>query len=287
MNTKEWKASGNYFKFKEYDIFFKDNQRNNKPILLLLHGFPSASWDYWRMWELLDSQFRLVSFDFLGLGFSSKPTDIKYSIHLQTDITERIIEHLEIGKYHVIAHDYAVSVAQELLARKKESHSKQLQSICFLNGGVFAEMHRPLLIQKLMLSPLGSIMHYFIGKKSLKNSFEKIFGPDTQVSVDELEEFWSLVQFNQGKRTIPLLITYMLDRKKHRDRWCMPLISPIIPIRFINGNADPISGKHVTEKYVELYPDADVVDLPKIGHYPNVEAATDVVQHYMDFFNAR
>jgi pimeloyl-ACP methyl ester carboxylesterase len=285
MNTTEWKASGHFLKFEKYDIFFKDNKNVDKPTLVLLHGYPTASWDYWKMWKLLSTQFRLISFDFLGFGYSSKPTDIQYSIHLQTDISESIIKHLDIEQYHVIAHDYAVSVAQELLARKIESHSEKLLSICFLNGGVFAEMHRPLLIQKLMLSPMGAMMSYFIGKKSLEKSFKKIFGPETQATESELNEFWNLIQFNQGRKTIPLLITYMLDRKKHRDRWCLPLIDPIIPIRFINGNLDPVSGKHVIERYLELYPQADVINLPTIGHYPNMEAAEDVVKYYLEFFN--
>ncbi len=284
MTTKEWKSSGRYFKYKEYNIFYKEHSIPKKDVIILLHGFPTASWDWHKMWKLLKNDFHLVCLDFLGFGFSDKPTNIQYSIHLQTDIVLEFIQHLNIERYHIIAHDYGVSVAQELLARQNENHLKNIMSICFLNGGLFAEMHRPLLIQKLMLSPLKRIMPFFIGKKSLDKNFKKIFGSQTQATKNELNEFWNLIIYNNGKKVFPLLITYMLDRKKHRDRWCLPLITPSIPIRLINGNLDPISGKHVCDRYQELYPQANIIHLKNIGHYPNTEAPQEVVHYFLEFY---
>ncbi len=284
MNTKEWKNLGDYFLFEEYKIFFRDNKTHHKPVILLLHGFPTASWDWYKIWNKLKDDFHLITFDFLGFGFSDKPRKNNYSIHQQSDIALNFLQHLGIEKYHIIAHDYGVSVAQELYARNIEKNIHDIQSICFLNGGIFAEMHRPVLIQKLMISPIGGLLPLFIGKSSLKRNFKKIFGKNTQASEEEIQSFWELVSFNNGKWVFPKLIRYMLDRKKYRDRWCLPLIQPRIPIRLINGNQDPISGKHVVERYLELYPDADTVNLASIGHYPNTEAPDAVIKYYKEFY---
>ena len=76
----------------------------------------------------------------------------------------------------------------------------------------------------------------------------------------------------------------MNERKKYRDRWCVPLENPSIPVILINGNKDPISGKNITDRYLELNPKGEVVNMANIGHYPNTEAAAEVVGYYNDFY---
>ena len=57
------------------------------------------------------------------------------------------------------------------------------------------------------------------------------------------------------------------------------------PIRLINGGADPISGKHMVERYLELIPMADVVIFDDIGHYPQTEAPDRLLKQYLEFRN--
>lgn len=283
MTTAEWKESGSFFKYESYNIFFKEHKNEGKETLLLLHGFPTASWDYWKMWELLKDDFRLITFDFLGFGFSDKPLNIQYSFLQHADITEALLEKLNVEKYHMISHDYGVTVGQELLVRHDESKEKNLQSICFLNGGLFAEITQPIFIQKLMLSPLGVLVPFFLGKNSLRKNFKKIFGPNTQASEEEIDEFWKLLSHKNGVKAFPLLIKYINERKKYSDRWSIPLEKPSIPIILINGNHDPISGKNITDYYLKINPKGNVINMPNIGHYPNTEAAEEVVEYYLEF----
>jgi pimeloyl-ACP methyl ester carboxylesterase len=45
----------------------------------------------------------------------------------------------------------------------------------------------------------------------------------------------------------------------------------------------PISGAHMAKHYRELIPYADVVELEGIGHYPQVQAPTAVLNAYSEF----
>ena len=56
-----------------------------------------------------------------------------------------------------------------------------------------------------------------------------------------------------------------------------------VPMRLINGPLDPVSGEHMARRYLELIPNPDVVLLPEIGHYPQVEAPDLVLQALYDF----
>lgn len=79
------------------------------------------------------------------------------------------------------------------------------------------------------------------------------------------------------------LIRYMAERKRYRARWVGALQQAAIPIRLINGAFDPISGRHMTERYRELIPNPDVILLEQIGHYPQTEAPALVLKHYLAF----
>jgi pimeloyl-ACP methyl ester carboxylesterase len=59
-----------------------------------------------------------------------------------------------------------------------------------------------------------------------------------------------------------------------------------VPRRLICGAVDPVSGRHLAERYRELVPDPDVVLLDDVGHYPQLEAPDRVVDEY-EAFRAR
>ena len=100
-------------------------QRKRKwETLLLIHGFPTASWDWYRMWPDLVQEYHVLAADFLGFGFSDKPRNYPYSILDQADLLEALLREKGIGRVHIISHDYGDTVAQELLARFSRTYTK-------------------------------------------------------------------------------------------------------------------------------------------------------------------
>lgn len=281
---EEWLSLGDYFLFREHKIFYREQINSDKPTLLLLHGFPTASWDWEAMWPLLTNHFNLIAVDFLGFGFSAKPHPHNYSIDEQVDLLIAFLKMKDLNELHVMAHDYAVSVAQELLARQQAGElSILINSICFLNGGMFPQAYRPRLIQKLLLSPLGPALSIFINQGSLDRNFKAIFGAGQQPDKKYLAACWRVITYNNGKRVVPYVIQYLKDRKRNAARWTEAVREAKLPLRLINGPEDPISGERLAKRYQEIAAQADVIRLPGIGHYPNVEAPALVVQHYLDF----
>ncbi|AXJ03323.1 alpha/beta hydrolase [Pseudomonas fluorescens] len=251
--------------------------------LLLIHGFPTASWDWHYLWQPLSQRYRVIACDMLGFGDSAKPLNHNYSLLEQADLQQALLAHLQVEQpVHILAHDYGDSVAQELLARHYEDRI-DVASCVFLNGGLFPETHRPLLTQKLLLSPLGWMIGRAFSRDALVKSFHQIFGPDTRPSESEMDDFWSLIDCNRGQRVMHKLIHYIPERRVQRDRWVAAMQRGEVPLRVIDGEVDPISGAHMVERYRELIPDADTVLLPGIGHYPQTEAPVQVLKHYLEF----
>ena len=288
VSPAAWQQQGQYFAFNGQQIFYRDSGIDDKPVLLLIHGFPNASWDWQPIWPTLEAHFRVIAPDMLGFGFSSKPQKHQYSIHEQADIHVALLAHLGIQQCHALVHDYGVSVMQELLARQIESSLSNLQfvSACFLNGGLYPEMHRARFVQKLMLGPLGPLLSKLTNQGQFNRSFSAVFGPNTQPSKQELADFWALIKHEQGDKLFHRLIRYMKDRKQHRNRWVHAIENPGIPVRLINGPEDPVSGRHLVEYYANKISNADVVLLEGIGHYPQVEAPQAVLKHFLEFYKS-
>ena len=282
--VKAWFDKGNQHQLLGHSIFTISEPAENKPTIILLHGFPTSSFDWAPIWPMLKDHFQLISLDLLGFGFSSKPKNIKYSIHLQADIVEATIKKFSLHTFHLLAHDYSVSVAQELLARQFERKQENILSCCFLNGGLFPETHKALLIQRLLLTPAGKFITALTGFKQFRQSFSKVFGSHSKPTDSELAAFWEIINYNDGKHLFYNLITYMNDRIEHRQRWLTPLQQSPVPLALINGSADPVSGKHLCERYQQLGCRLDHLhELSTIGHYPQLESPATIANSYTNF----
>ncbi len=282
----EWRARSRELDFRGHAIRYWTAGAASAEPLLLIHGFPTASWDWHYLWRPLGEHYHLIACDMLGFGDSAKPRGHAYSLLEQADLQQALLRHLgSEGPLHVLAHDYGDSVAQELLARHHEGRI-QLASCVFLNGGLFPETHHPVLVQKLLLSPLGPLVGKLFNRRKLAANFAKVFGPRTQPSAEELDDFWSLIAHNDGPAVMHRLIRYLPERRAQRERWLAAMQRGGVPLRLIDGALDPISGAHMLARYRELIPAPDAVLLEDIGHYPQIEAPALVLEHYLAFRQA-
>jgi len=285
-----WRAAGQSFSHGGHSLAYWEEGSGES--LLLIHGFPTASWDWSRIWSALSQRFRPIAMDMLGFGFSEKPRPHPYSIFEQADLYEALLAKLGVGACHVLAHDYGDTVAQELLARFEDRRSAgerglELRSICFLNGGLFPESHHPRPVQVALAGPNGAAISALLDEARFTQGFGEVFGPNTQPSPAELAEFWQLVSHADGHRIWHLLIRYMEERREHRERWVGALVRSSIPLRLVDGPEDPVSGAHLAARYREQVPHADVVLLPGIGHYPQTEDPAGVLRAFEAFHDAR
>ncbi len=286
MKLKDWRESGNYYDYEGLPIFYRSSSAADE-ILLCLHGFPTSSHDYHKVWDALAGKFSVLAFDMIGYGFSAKPVNFNYTTFNQVDVLQALLAHLKVSRVHILAHDYGNTITQELLARAEENRLNfSIETICLLNGALFPETHRPILAQKILISPLGFLFGRLISDARFKKSLATVFGAQTQPSAKELNEFLEVFKFNDGKRIAHKLIRYMTERRQYRARWVGALQRTRIPLRFINGLADKVSGAHLVKRFRETMPHTDIIELPEIGHYPHFEVPAVILEKFFDFHRA-
>jgi pimeloyl-ACP methyl ester carboxylesterase len=183
------------------------------------------------------------------------------------------------------------SAGQEMLARHEFSEqvygALRIESITWLNGGLFNETYTPRLLQKVLSrTPLGDIMSPLQGsplsRRLIEPTINEMFGPDTKPSRRMLEKFHEILEYNDGKRVTHKVGRFVNDRYAHRNRWVRAMRQTDVPMRLIDGPVDPNSGRHMAQRYLDVIPNPDVVMLDdRIGHWPQIEAPDAVLAAFL------
>ena len=288
-NVQDWKNKGQYFTYNDHKTFyFQEGTGEN---LLILHGYPYSSYEWKDIVAVLSKQYTITILDLLGMGFSDKPKKHPYSYQEYCVIINQLLKQLGVEKTHILAHDTGGTVVQELLARDLEQgNTFTIESVAWLNCGLFMDVYKPRLIQKLLSqSPtfIGKFLSKVISKKSVNASVKEVFGPNTQPSDAFLDEQWTILNYNEGKSITYLIGRLVFDKYNYQTRWIDAMQKTTIPICYICGTYDPNSGLHMAKRYEALIPNPKVYLLKnQIGHWPQIEDHEGTLQAFHDFINA-
>lgn len=279
-----WRAQGHWLRFGNQRIFVTICGQG--PPVLLLHAFPTASYDYSRIVPLLAQHFRVYLCDFPGFGFSDKPRVYPYSLFTYADALQALATVYGLSRVFVLAHDIGASVALELLRRG----TPLVERMVMLNTSVLPSprthpivwIGHTLLRQPVIGTLFGRLR--MLRRPLFARTFCPLFARG--LTSDELDAFWSLVQFNDGRSIYPQLLTYIPERKIHQAAWMDALAAHPAPLTLIWGQADPIAVPAIAKGVLARRPDARYVPLQDIGHYPHWEAPEETAAAVIKAFSS-
>jgi pimeloyl-ACP methyl ester carboxylesterase len=266
-----WKERGRAEEFRGRSIHAY-YQPGDGPLLVLLHGFPTSSYDWRYLVDLLPGR-AVLAFDFLGFGLSDKPRDHAYTLSWQADLTEELIARFGgDNPVQICAHDLGTSVATELLARDLAGElGFEPGTVLLFNGSILIERSNPTLAQKLLRGPLGPLAARFANEAFFRRQFASVFSDAHPLSDEDAADNWALMTFKNGNRLGHKLVSYMDERVIYADRWHGAIRRWKGDLNLVWGLRDPVAVPQVLEGLLELRPDLNVVTFDDLGHYPQVE----------------
>jgi pimeloyl-ACP methyl ester carboxylesterase len=252
-------------------------RRGVGPTLLLLHGFPTWSYDYAEVASDLARDHDVITLDFLGYGASEKPNPYEYSVAESADIVEDLTAQLDVKSVRLVTHDYGGIVGQELVDRAIRGQlSFAIDSLIMLNSGIVYSAYRPTRLQKLLIQPvIGRLLAGRVSAARLRSALDAIRG--TPLTDTEFDDLWLGLSRDNGHKLSHLLIKYNAERAIHHRRWEAALANWTGPLHLVWGLDDPVSGRHVLEQATKVLPHAAVTELAGVGHYPQSEAPQAVI----------
>ncbi len=283
MSPEEWRARGEMLSLPDGRVFVLQMAAASQAVpVLLLHGFPTSSWDFAAVARALGEARPLIFLDFLGFGFSEKPRDMGYSLFEQADVVCQVVRHLGHPRVHLVAHDMGTSVATELLARRERRLLPfEVSSLTLMNGSVHIELASLSIGQHLLRSPLGPVFARINNRRTFKVQMRRIFG--TPPSESDLDGMWDLVAREDGAVNFPKIIEYTRERSRFRRRWIGALERLDLPALVAWGRRDPIAVAAIAEALAREIPGAELVWWDDLGHYPQVEAPERVASVLREF----
>ena len=271
-----WEAIGHHRQLDGYRVFTVDapsiGPEHHEP-LLILHGFPTSSFDYAAVLDGLRAGRRVLLIDGLGYGLSAKP-DRAYTMALQADLAAAYVAELGLDRLALLTHDMGDTVGGELLARQLEgTWDVVVTDRVLTNGTVFMDLVRLSEGQRLLESlPDERLPAGLLGRDGVLVGLAATFGPDADIGAAELDAQWAMIATLEGERLLARLARYIEERRQHEARFTPPLVDHPSPLVVVWGTDDPIAVPAMADRLAEARPDARVVRLDGVGHYPMVEA---------------
>jgi len=267
--TVAWERTGRYVEVLGKRIFVVE--RGAGPTLLLVHGFPTSSYDYRTLMDRLSSRFRCLAFDFPGFGLSSKPAGYSYSLYQQADVAEGLLRALGVDRAHVLCHDMGTSVVCELLARQDErALSFAIDRVLYTNGSMLQWLAELSPLQKLLASNetllqgmdvCARIADFMVpGLRGLTRAPNAIT-PDDAIVIREL------LVHEEGHLRLPAQSLYMRERYVHKERWIGALTRNAARSAIAWGTEDVIANLAMGRELHALMPAAPYTELDGIGHF--------------------
>lgn len=273
MTVNNWKNKGKMFTVFGRNIFVID-EGNSKENLVILHGYPTSSYDYFKVLPELSKHYRVIIHDHLGYGFSDKPLNYSYSLIEQADVALELWKQLGLKSITLLAHDYGTSVATEIIARhNKKMIPLEIETLILCNGSIHIELSKLRLIQKLLKNKklgkhVAKLTNYGIFSKNMRN----VFYDKSKISSNELSNMWDQLTFNKGKKVIHLISNYINERYFFWHRWIGALKETNISTKIIWAENDPVAVFAIAELLTQEIKNNQLFPIANTGHFPMLES---------------
>ena len=270
----DWQALGSMYQLAGHPVFAVDlpaTGREEADPLLVIHGYPSSSFDFAEVLPRLAEHRRVVLVDLLGYGFSAKP-DLHYTMALQADVVVALTATLGLDRLALLTHDMGDTVGGELLARNAEgSWPVAITRRVVTNGSIYIAMAQLSAGQLLLLSlPDEPVTEDLApGAEALAAALAATLAP-AHASVD-MSAHASLVVHGGGNRMLARTIRYIEERRANERRFTGAIESHPSPLGVVWGPEDPIAVVAMVDRLREARPDVTVRLIEGSGHYPQVE----------------
>ncbi len=274
----DWRERGEIRRLSGHQIFTVDLPPRAtaapREALVVLHGFPTSSFDFHRVADALAQDRRVLFLDFLGYGFSDKP-DLAYTIEIQADLVEGFVAEVGVDTFALLTHDMGDTVGGELLARQMEGRwPVTVTRRVLTNGSIYISMAHLTDGQELLLSLPDAALPVAgsLDQASLEAGLAVTFSESSQVDSDDLAEMAACVLENGGDRILPRLIRYVEQRRANERRYTGAIESHPAPLTVGWASDDPVAVAPMADRLSRAVPAASVTRLDGVGHYPMIEA---------------
>ncbi|MFF0630261.1 alpha/beta fold hydrolase [Streptomyces sp. NPDC004296] len=267
-------------------VFYRESlpARADAPVLLLLHGFPSASHQFRRLIDTLGAQYRLIAPDYPGFGHTETPSGFVYTFDHLADITEAFIERLGLTRFVMYVFDFGAPVGFRLATR----HPEWIAGLIVQNGNAYTQGLSTGARDFIALSPddpgAEGTIRDLLTLPATRSQYEGGTSHPERVAPDG----WTLDQHFldlPGRKEAQIALTFDYHTNvEHYPQWQAWLRKHTPPTLITWGRNDPFFPEPGAHAYLDDLPDAEL-HIFDTGHFALEENLPEIAPLIADFIN--
>jgi pimeloyl-ACP methyl ester carboxylesterase len=275
-----WEAGGDRVAVGDHEVWCKcipasnPSARGGNAPLLVIHGFPTCSFDWRAAIEQLGAERDVLVLDLLGFGLSDKP-DQRYSLRGYADGVEAVVAHFGVDHVDLVTHDLGDSVGGEILARSLDGTlGFTIGRRVLTNGSIYIEMAQLTAGQQFLLE-LPDERNPAVGADdgvAYAAGVVGTFAPASTIDPVDKATFVAMAVREDGLGLLPRTIRYIEDRRAEQERFTGAIETHPSPVGVVWGDEDPVAVHAMAERFIATRTDAPLITLEGVGHYPMIEA---------------
>ncbi|MCB0895212.1 MAG: alpha/beta hydrolase [Nocardioides sp.] len=249
------------------------------PALVLVHGYPTSSYDFHRVVTLLEDDHFLCLVDLPGYGLSDKPCgDHRYTIADDARLLDELVRTtFGLDRFTLVTHDRGDSVGLAFLDRaRREGAPYDVTGLVVLNGNVWLPLAQLTRIQKALLNDVtGPPLSRLLPTRAFARGLARRTCTPP-LDVEETAAIEGMLAHQDGMRVQHQLIQYLRERRVHESSWLESLASGPVPVAVVWGELDTIAPPRVADFVWEQHlrdraaPSA-YWRVPGANHYPQLD----------------
>jgi len=116
-------------------VFYREAGPVDAPVVLLMHGFPTSSFQYRELIPRLADRYRVIAPDLPGFGFTDVPADrnYKYTFDALANTILAFTDALHLKRYALYVFDYGAPIGFRLAMARPE----RITAIVSQNGNAY------------------------------------------------------------------------------------------------------------------------------------------------------
>jgi pimeloyl-ACP methyl ester carboxylesterase len=251
----EWCQAGGYFSWQStlpenagygaLNIFHVCQGNPEHPAVLMIHGYPTSSYDYADLAKELSRDHYVCALDTPGYGFSDKPKDgYQYSIFDDARLVDEYIRQVaRLDEVVLLTHDKGDSVGLALLQiyQAYDDRPYTINHHFVTNGNIYLPLAQLTLAQKALLNPiLGPLLSSLVSGDTLARGLaEQVFAQ--QLPQSEIDALASIFGYQDGMTVQHDVIKYLNERTENEVAWLETLGRSDVPATIIWGELDGVA----------------------------------------------
>ena len=271
------------------ELFYRDAGSQDRPAIVLLHGFPSSSHMFRDLIPTLAADFRVIAPDYIGFGHSAQPSASEFSYtfdSLARWVEKLLFDHLGLTRFAIYVQDYGAPVGFRIAS----GHPEAISAIVVQNGNAYAEGLSPAWAPLRALwskrdSATENAVRAFLAPQTTKFQYTEGMRDPSKVSPDSYTYDQHFLD-RPGNDAIQISLFH--DYASNLDlypRWHEYFRVHQPPTLIVWGKNDPFFTVDGAEAFQRDLPKAEL-HLLDTGHFAIEDHADAIAQHIRRFLGA-